>query len=132
MCTLVDTDVLIDASRRINDALFSLDTAQQQGSLAVSVMTAMELLGGCRNKAESVKVEMMLSDLLVIPFTAPISALALNLLRQYRLSHGLGNADALIAATSLHYALPLLTKNQRDYRFMQDIDLLPYPHTATP
>jgi hypothetical protein len=35
-------------------------------------------------------------------------------------------ADALIAATAIVIDAPLLSKNQRDYRFIQGLNLLPY------
>jgi predicted nucleic acid-binding protein len=50
--TLVDTDVLIDASHAIRDAQNALEVLQKEGLLAISTMTEMELLVGCRNKAE--------------------------------------------------------------------------------
>jgi predicted nucleic acid-binding protein len=56
-----------------------------------------------------------------------ISATAVDLLRQYRLSHGLLIADALIAATTLIISQPLVTKNQRDYVFISELQMLPYP-----
>nr|MDQ2686882.1 PIN domain-containing protein [Armatimonadota bacterium] len=46
---------------------------------------------------------------------------------RYRLSHGLLIPDALIAATALVHDIPLLTKNQRDFRFIAGLRLLPYP-----
>ena len=55
------------------------------------------------------------------------SARAAALLRRYRLSHGLQIADALIAATALCIGCPLLTNNQRDYRFIEGLTLAPYP-----
>ncbi len=125
--TLVDTDVIIDASHNNRDAQNTLIASQQQGLLAISTMTEMELLAGCRNKAELTTLDDLLAELLIIPFTPAISRQALTLLRRYRLSHGLQNADALIAATALHHALPLLSKNQRDYRFIDGLNLLPYP-----
>lgn len=36
-------------------------------------------------------------------------------------------ADALIAATTITQNMPLLSKNQRDFRFIQELILLPYP-----
>ena len=44
--------------------------------------------------------------------------------RRYRLSHGLLTADSLIAATAITQGIPLLSKNQRDYRFIAGLNLL--------
>jgi hypothetical protein len=52
---------------------------------------------------------------------------AIDLLKQYRLSHGLLIADALIAASAIISDLPFVTKNQSDYRFIDNLQLLPYP-----
>ncbi|GAB4159030.1 MAG: hypothetical protein Fur0046_38490 [Cyanobacteria bacterium J069] len=52
---------------------------------------------------------------------------ATQLLQDYFLSHGLLIPDALIAATAIEHQIPLLTKNQRDFRFISDLTLLPYP-----
>ena len=43
-------------------------------------------------------------------------------------SHGLLIADALITATAMSTQQPLVTKNQRDYRFIKGLDLRPYPN----
>jgi predicted nucleic acid-binding protein len=43
------------------------------------------------------------------------------------LSHGLLIADALIAATAIISDLSLVSKNQRDYQFIEDLHLRPYP-----
>ncbi len=50
------------------------------------------------------------------------------LLREFRSSHGLLIADALIAATAIVEDVPFISKNQRDYRFIDELDLLPYPN----
>jgi predicted nucleic acid-binding protein len=47
--------------------------------------------------------------------------------RQYRLSHGLLIPDAMIAATAMTLGLPLISKNQRDFRFIGGLQLLSYP-----
>jgi predicted nucleic acid-binding protein len=52
---------------------------------------------------------------------------SVELLNRYHLSHGLLIPDSLIAATALTLDVPLLSKNQRDYRFMEGLKLLPYP-----
>jgi len=87
----------------------------------------MELFVGCRNKAELKEVEKFLRRFRLLKLSEPVSDMAADLLRQYRLSHGLLIADALIAATALVFDAPFVSKNQRDYRFIAGLNLLPYP-----
>lgn len=124
---LLDTDVLIDAGRAVEVAIVQLETAAQKSTLAVSIITQMELLVGCRNRTELQIMERFLERFEIIKLSEAISDRAIDLLRNYRLSHGLLIADALIAATAIVTDAPLLSKNQRDYRFIQGLNLLPYP-----
>jgi len=64
----------------------------------------------------------------IVRLDEDISDMAVDLLSRYRLSHGLLIADALIAATAMSSKQPLVTKNQRDYRFIKGLDLRPYPN----
>lgn len=43
--TVVDTDILIDAARQVGDAVDCLKQLEQGSTLAVSVITQMELFG---------------------------------------------------------------------------------------
>lgn len=124
---LVDTDVLIDAAASVEAAVAALGQIEEGAALSISTITQMELLVGCRNKTELQKTERFLQRFDVIRMDASISDLAVDLLRRYRLSHGLLIPDALIAATALVSEIPLLTKNQRDFRFIEGLRLLPYP-----
>lgn len=123
---VVDTDILIDVGRDIEQAVNYLDALVEQMALAVSVVTEMELIVGCRDKAELRKVERFLRRFHVLPVTEIVSTQGVELLKEYRLSHGLLIADALIAATALSSDAFLASKNQRDYRFITDLKLLPY------
>ncbi len=125
--TVVDTDILIDAGRGISEAIDYLDELERGASLAVSTVTQMELIVGCRNKAELRDLEQFLRRFRILKINEATSDKAVELLQQYRLSHGLLIADAFIAATALSWDYPLASKNQRDYRFIADLDLLPYP-----
>ena len=87
----------------------------------------MELLIGSRNKQEQSQIEKFLSRFLVLKITSQASDAAVELLRQYRLSHGLLIADALIAATAIVLEAPLISKNQRDYHFIVGLKLVAYP-----
>ncbi len=124
---VVDTDVLIDAARNVSEAVACLEQVEQNASLAISAVTEMELIVGCRNKAELRSLEQFLSRFRVLHLNEQISETAVDLLRRYRLSHGLLIADALIAATALSSGIPFVSKNERDYRFIAGLRLLPYP-----
>lgn len=127
---LIDTDILIDVSRNIKEAIDCLATIEEKHTPMVSVVTQMELLVGCRNKLELQKTEEFLKRFHVIKLNENISEIALNLLIKYRLSHGLLIPDALIAATALHIEQSFISKNQRDYCFISNLLLLPYPYVT--
>lgn len=124
--TIIDTDILIDAGRGMQEAIDCLQHLAQHSLLAVSTVTQMELMVGCRNKTELHDLEIFLRRFQLLRITEPISDRAVELLQQYRLSHGLLIADALIAATALEHNQPFITKNQRDFRFIAGLNLQPY------
>lgn len=128
---IVDTDVLIDAARNISDAVTCLEEVERQASLTISIVSEMELVIGCRNKAELRSLDKFLSRFRMVQLNEQTSEIAVDLLRRYRLSHGLLIADALIAATALSQGIPFITKNQSDYRFIAELRLLPYPQPFT-
>jgi hypothetical protein len=124
---LVDSDVLIDFSRGVDtvaDYLAELSTASE---LCISAITQIEMMVGCPNKRALQALDRFLIRFEVVYLDEAISIQALKLLQQYNLSHGLLIPDALIAATAVESGQPLLTKNQRDFRFIQDLVLLPLP-----
>ncbi len=124
---VLDTDILIDAGRKDIDAITCLRKIEQQSSIAISSVTQMELIVGCGNKNELRDLDKFLKRFQVIKLNDYISDMTVSLLMRYRLSHGLLIADALIAATAISFRLPFVSKNQRDYRFIPDLELLPYP-----
>ena len=124
---LLDSDVLIDAGRGAQVALSYLQRHSTQFTLMVSSVAQMELLVGCRNKAEQRQLERFLRPFSLLKLNEAIADEATTLIRQYRLSHGLAMPDALVAATALIHAIPLATGNQRDFRFIAGLQLVPYP-----
>lgn len=124
---VIDTDILIDTSRGVEYAIDFLSDLESQFELSISVVTQMELIVGCRNKAELHNLAKFLKRFRVIKLDRNISDQTVSLLTEYRLSHGLLIPDALIAATAITWTYPLVSKNQRDYRFITDLDLMPYP-----
>ncbi len=125
---LVDTDILIDVARNIDAAVQCLERLEHDyHEIAISVITQMELLVGCRNTTEFRHTDQFLQRFHLLPLHAQIGTTATHLLYRYRLSHGLLIPDALIAATAITNQCPLISKNQRDYRFISELDLLAYP-----
>ena len=124
---LVDTDILIDVGREEKQSKTYLRRLEEENKVLISIITQMEMLVGCRNKTELRKLERFLRRFEVIHLSQRISEKAVDLLRQYRLSHGLLLADSLIAATALLEQVRFVTKNQRDYRFIEALQLIAYP-----
>ena len=127
MAVIVDSDILIDAGRSDSEAVDFLARVSQVDTLMISTITQMELMVGARNKNELRIIEKFLTRFETVKLNPTISDLAVDLIRQYRLSHGLLMPDALIAATALSVNEPLATKNQRDYRFIVGLTLDPIP-----
>lgn len=123
----VDSDVLIDVLRQLPVALNALNDLRPTNSLLVSVVVRMEVVVGSFNKEALQQTERLLRQLTLVPITEEISTQADQLVTKFCLGNGLKLADALIAATALVYNAPLLTKNQRDFRFIPSLQLLPYP-----
>ena len=98
---IVDTDILIDAGRNVNEALNCLQQIEQRLPAAVIRVTPMELIIGCRNKDELNSLEQFLNRFHIIRLNEQTSDTAIDFLKRYRLSHGLLIADALIATTAI-------------------------------
>lgn len=116
---LLDTTLLIDLSRGYAAAADFIDNEIRQGcDLYVSIVSAMELIVGCRNKNEVSKAEKLIADFRVIQLDHIISQNAYELIRSYSKSHGLIIPDALIAATALTESLELISDNERHFKMI--------------
>lgn len=114
---LTDTDILIDATRGLPSA--SAFLAQQHAvGVRISIISAMELVRGCRNASELSQIQRFLQVVVILPITATSSQIAHRLMISFFLSHGLLIPDSLIAGTALEHGLELYTKNLRDFRMI--------------
>jgi predicted nucleic acid-binding protein len=80
--TIVDTDILIDAALQINQAVECLAEIERWSVLAVSVITQMELLVGCRNKAEWRNTERFLQRFQVLKLSDQVCGEVVDVMRQ--------------------------------------------------
>jgi predicted nucleic acid-binding protein len=120
---LIDTDILIDYLKGVQPARALLDSAQFD--FYYSSWTRKELLAkdGLR-ESERQEIETLLGRCRLVPVDDAIAEKYWELLRTYE-SQGLRQADAIIAATAWRKRLPLLTRNQKHFRFISEIDLAP-------
>jgi predicted nucleic acid-binding protein len=119
---LCDTNIFIEIFRRnaiIRDKIEKIG----QKNIVVSDVTLGELFYGAINKAEW---EMMCKDLAaisVLHINEDISQMAVNMVKQYCLSHKLDIDDALIAATAIYHNIQLFTLNEKDFKFIPHVKL---------
>jgi predicted nucleic acid-binding protein len=118
---LTDSDILIDGARNLPEGVAFLGQQLATGALQVSIVSAMELVAGCRDKKELALVRQFLAPVRVLPISEEVSDLSYQLMESYHLSHGLLVPDALIAATALKTGLPLYTKNTRHFQMIPDL-----------
>ena len=117
---LVDTDVLVDVSRK-NEA--AIDFLDQLDDWSMSIITALELIVGARNKKEVNQIDQLVAVYSAIPLTAEIGNSSYGLLRQFAKSHGLRVFDSLIAATAIEEDLTVVTRNKKHFRMISNLKL---------
>ena len=121
---LADSTILIDLSRANEEAiLFCDDERKNWQKIAISVMSSMELLIGCRDKRDLNSTLKFLADFVLIEISTPISKRAFQLMLQFNMSHGLVIPDAFIAATALEENLQLVTSNIRHFEMITGISV---------
>ncbi len=125
---LLDTTLLIDLSRGNEQAADFIEQQRKNNTyLAISTISAMELVVGCRNKREVNLAQLLIAEFSLLPLSAVISNQAYQWLITYSKSHGLLIPDALIAATASIEQLELITDNIKDFKMLPDLKVLkPY------
>ena len=113
----LDTCLLIDYSKEKID----IDLSK---NYCISSIVRLELKVGALNKRELKKINRILSKVKLVDIDQSILDLADLLVEKYSLSHGMKIYDAIIAATCLVYDLPLWTYNQKDFRFINGLELI--------
>lgn len=88
----------------------------------------MELIVGATNKTDLTKINKNIHKFSIALIGDGITQTAIQLLQDYKLSHGLALPDALIAATALILELELYTYNIKDYKFINSLVLFEPAH----
>ena len=120
---IFDSTVLVDLSRQDKLARAYVDAERKAGVVKVFIVSNMELIIGCRNKAEVQKTEKFLADYDMLDITPLIGRKAYELISRFSKSHGLVIPDALIAATALVENAVLVTSNIRHFSMIKGLRL---------
>ena len=119
---MIDSNILIDAMNGIVNAISFLEE-QQATEVQISIVSAMELIAGCRNKNEMGELQRFFQRCALLPITTTASQVAFQLMESFYLSHGLILPDALIAATAIEHNLTLYTRNTRHFRMIPQLKI---------
>jgi len=116
---VVDTDIAIDFLRKRKYAQTMLEHWAEEGLLAVSTLTHLEIYQGMKTGEER-NTTVFIDGLISIDVDVSIARRAGGMIGELR-SKGktVGIADAIIAATALQLDTTLLTNNVEHYPFKE-------------
>ena len=116
MTVLVDSDILIEVSRGRNADVVSkwIDLSNSDAAVLYSPVSVAEVWAGARAN-EYDTLNYLFRALTCVPIDEESGRQAGVYLRQYRRSHGIEIADALIAAGAVANGAELWTRNRKHY-----------------
>ena len=116
---LLDTDVLVDFLRGHNKAVAFVNT--HSARIILSSIVVAELYAGVKGDAEQSALEDFVSLFRVIPVSADIAKAGGLFKRDFSKSHGVGLADAILAATAEAEHAELKTLNRKHYPMLKGL-----------
>jgi predicted nucleic acid-binding protein len=116
---LVDTDVIVDFFRGNSKAAAFINTRSDR--IVLSSIVVAELYAGVKGDAEQQTLEDFVSLFRIVPVDAEIAKTGGLYKRNYGKSHGVGLADAILAATAEAEDAELKTLNTKHYPMLQGL-----------
>lgn len=116
---LPDTDVLVDFLRGYSEAVVFVNA--HSARIILSSIVVAELYAGVKGDAEYAALEGFVSLFRVVPVSVEIARAGGLYRRDYGKSHGVGLADAILAATADAENAELGTLNVRHYPMLKDL-----------
>lgn len=123
---VVDSTVIIHVFRKNSAARAWMDA--QPVRLAVTPITWLEVMHGAPGKAGQATCKAILSQFDMEYFTRADMDWAMQQLERYRLSHGIGIHDCLIASVCHRLQVLLFTHNVKDMRVLLNESLVMKPY----
>ena len=116
---LIDTDVLVDYLRGYPAAVTWLEGLSDAPLL--SSITVAELYAGVRDGEERTALDAFMLACEILPLDEQIAVKGGLFRRDYGKSHGVGLADALIAASAETHQATLVSLNSKHFPMLADI-----------
>ncbi|MBN1548505.1 MAG: type II toxin-antitoxin system VapC family toxin [Syntrophaceae bacterium] len=116
---LVDTDVLVDFLRGHEKAIAFVNEFSPR--IILSVIVVAELYAGVKGNSELTVLENFISLFRIVPLTAEIAKIGGLYKRDFGKSHGVGLADAVLAATADAETAELKTLNVKHYPMLSGL-----------
>lgn len=116
---LVDTDVLVDFLRGHSKAVAFVN--RHFARIILSSIVVAELYAGVKGNAEESTLGNFISMFRVVPVTTEIARAGGLYKHSYSKSHGVGLADAILAATAKAEAAELRTLNVKHYPMLKGL-----------
>ena len=116
---LLDTGVLVDFLRGHKKAVAFVNTYSAR--IILSSIVVAELYAGVKGDAEQAALEDFVSLFRVIPVSAKIAKAGGLHKRDYGKSHGVGLADAILAATAEAEGAELKTLDRKHYPMLKGL-----------
>ena len=110
---LLDTDVLVDFLRGVDQAVAIVHALQER--IVLSAIVVAELYAGVKGDKELATLDAFVSLFRVVPVTQSVARLGGIYKRDYHKSHAVGLADAILAATAVEERAELKTLNVKHY-----------------
>ena len=114
---LCDTNIFIEFYREKEEIIENLKRIGSN-NIALSAITAGELIYGALNKRELKTIRNDIEHLRVLPVNENISQAFIKLMFDYSLSHNLDMPDALIAATAIEFDIQIYTLNKKHFKYI--------------
>jgi predicted nucleic acid-binding protein len=118
---LIDSDILIDFLRGLNEARDFLFRLRKEGKLLISVINVTEIYSGKEIKQPTKRkiIDHFLSEFEIIPLDENLAKQA----GKIRLNYQLPFADAIVAATAIKTRSYLVTRNIRHFSKIRSLKL---------
>lgn len=114
---LLDTDVLVDFFRGHHKAVAFVNAHDHR--IILSSIVVAELYAGVKGDAEQAALDNFISLFRIVPVSAGIAKAGGLYKRDYGKSHGVGLADAILAATAQAENAQLKTLNTKHYPMLK-------------